>query len=48
MVIRSKGGKMQQIEQHQPFEKAAEINVGDVAWIKAFHGDPLDLSLIHI
>ena len=34
------------IKHSQPFEKAAEINVGDVVWIKAFYGDPLDKEFI--
>ena len=37
---------MSLIKHSQPFEKAAEINVGDVVWIKAFYGDPLDKEFI--
>lgn len=37
---------MPQIEQHQPFEKAAEINVGDVVWIRAFSEDASNSEMI--
>ena len=33
-------------ERHQPFEKAAEINVGDVVWIRAFLGDNSNKEMI--